>query len=171
MRIKKILDTIGVVGNVLNKTSNSKIHTYSCDYLNKKILSMEGKWTPSIGAYNEDTPNVSYIHRRGFYKKIGNLIFVEFYIRGKISELNGSVNYAMITGLPFAAHGESALGQQALSKGVIYNLLDEEIDVTFCLEANTIRIMKEQGTSAASMQTTPSDGYFDIGGSGCFIIE
>ncbi len=171
MRIKKILDTIGVVGNVLNKTSNSKIHTYSCDYLNKKILSMEGKWTPSIGAYNEDTPNVSYIHRRGFYKKIGNLIFVEFYIRGKISELNGSANYAIITGLPFAAHGDSYLGQQTLTKGVVYNFLADEIDVTLCLESNIIRIMKEQGKSSASMQVTPSDGYFEIGGSGCFIIE
>lgn len=171
MRIKKILSTIGVVGNVLNKTSNSKTDTYSCDYLNKKILSMEGKWTPSVGVYMEDAPTVSYTYRKGFYKKIGNLIFIEFYIRGKISELKGSVNYATITGLPFAAHGESTLGQQALSKGIIYNLLNNESDATFCLEANTIRIMNEQGKSSASIQATPSDGYFEIGGSGCYIIE
>ena len=171
MRIKKILNSVGLVGNVLNQKSDSKKDTYSCDYLNKKILSMEGKWTPSIGAYGEDAPTVSYVYRRGFYKKIGNLIFIEFYIRGKISELNGSSNYAIITGLPFAAHGESTLGQQALSKGVIYNLLNEEIDVTFCLDANIIRVMKEQGKSSVSIHTTPSDGYFEIGGSGCYIIE
>ena len=35
MRIKKILDTVGLVGNVLNQKSSSKKDAYSCDYVNK----------------------------------------------------------------------------------------------------------------------------------------
>lgn len=35
MRIKKILGTVGLVGNVLNKKSISKKDAYSCDYINK----------------------------------------------------------------------------------------------------------------------------------------
>ena len=39
MRIKKILDTVGLVGNVLNQKSSSKKDAYSCDYVNKIIES------------------------------------------------------------------------------------------------------------------------------------
>ena len=35
MRIKKILDSVGLVGNVLNQKSSSKKDAYSCDYVNK----------------------------------------------------------------------------------------------------------------------------------------
>lgn len=35
MRIKKILDAVGLVGNILNKKSDSKKDAYSCDYINK----------------------------------------------------------------------------------------------------------------------------------------
>lgn len=34
MRIKKILGTVGLVGNVLNQKSSSKKDAYSCDYVN-----------------------------------------------------------------------------------------------------------------------------------------
>ena len=39
MRIKKILGTVGLVGNVLNQKSSSKKDAYSCDYVNKIIES------------------------------------------------------------------------------------------------------------------------------------
>ena len=35
MRIKKILGTVGLVGNILNNKSISKKDAYSCDYINK----------------------------------------------------------------------------------------------------------------------------------------
>ena len=37
MRIKKILGTVGLVGNILNKKSTSKKDAYSCDYINKML--------------------------------------------------------------------------------------------------------------------------------------
>ena len=37
MRIKKIAQSIGVIGKVLNAKSTSQVNTYSCDYINNGI--------------------------------------------------------------------------------------------------------------------------------------
>ena len=47
MRIKKILGTVGLVGNVLNQKSSSKKDAYSCDYINNIVESgsnEKGNW-------------------------------------------------------------------------------------------------------------------------------
>ena len=56
MKIKKIANSVGLVGNVTNEYSESKQDSYSCDYLNNvtgftpKILNMKGGSSQSISA-------------------------------------------------------------------------------------------------------------------------
>lgn len=38
MRIRKIAESVGVLGKILNSKSNSKENTYSSDYIEKNFL-------------------------------------------------------------------------------------------------------------------------------------
>jgi hypothetical protein len=59
MRIKKILDAVGLVGNVLNQKSSSKKDAYSCDYVNK------------LNTYSEEEQIVGFwIDGKPLYRKV-----------------------------------------------------------------------------------------------------
>ena len=57
-KIKKIATSIGVLGKVLNSKSASQIDTYSCDYINNVIPTMETGTVKLTGASN----NWSWTH-------------------------------------------------------------------------------------------------------------
>ena len=90
----------------------------------KQDKMVEGTWIPSINTVEEKNPTISYTTQVGKYNKIGKLIFVDFYIRGKITKLNGSENYAVIEGLPFASR-KKYFGQQALNVALVYSLIED----------------------------------------------
>lgn len=58
MRIKKILDSVGLVGNVLNQKSSSKKDTYSCDYVNK------------LNTYSEEEQRIGTYLGKPLYRKV-----------------------------------------------------------------------------------------------------
>lgn len=94
MRIKKILDTVGLVGNVLNQKSSSKKDAYSCDYVNKLNTYSEeeqivGIWIDGKPLYRQlvhcgflisgdqtvshNIQNIdTIIHVRAWFKNVGN---------------------------------------------------------------------------------------------------
>lgn len=126
----------------------------------------EGTWTPVISALNETAPTITYTTQRGRYKKIGNIVFISFYIRAKITALNGTNNYAMITGIPYNAT-ELGLGAQQIGIGELYSAIYDPYDVVFDMTTSAIRIQKNFGAEAGKWIVTPTN-YMDIAGSGFY---
>ena len=129
-----------------------------------------GTWTPILACVgNEQAPTYTATIVSGKYRIIGDLVYIEFYIRGKITALNGTNNYAIIKGLPYNT-SDLHQGQQALAKGILYELLDTAINVVFDVYNDGIRIQNTDGSVAAQYKVT-TGSYFEIGGSGFYIAN
>lgn len=129
----------------------------------------EGSWTPTITTTENIAPTVTYTTQRGSYKKIGNIVYFDFYIKAKITALNGTNNYARVSGLPFAAKS-LYLGEEAINCGVLYSALADTTNVKFNIQGTSIRPMKNYGTSAVPWVVT-SSSYMEIGGSGFYFTN
>lgn len=127
---------------------------------------VEGTWTPVLSATSETAPTVTYTSRYGTYKKIGKLVFVSFYVRGKITALNGTNNFAIITGLPFSVR-TLPMGTYSMPIGVLYSAINTSVNVTFDIYNDSIRVESTYGSSAAKWIVTSTD-YMEIGGSGWY---
>lgn len=135
----------------------------------KRVYATEnGTWTPKLSCVGESAPTYSTTIVRGNYKKIGNLIFISFLIRGKITALNGTNNYAHVTGLPFTPKDYN-IGEQSLGIGIIYGATSSDVNMTMGINGGGIRIQNENGATAASWKIT-STSYFEIGASGWYEI-
>lgn len=130
----------------------------------------EGTWTPVLTTVEGKAPTMEYSGRVGKFKKIGNLCFVSFYISGKITALNGTDNYGIITGIPYRP--SVTFGQNAISTGVCYNLTETENVVQLLLSPNEngIRLQTNRGSYSCKLKVTPSSApaYFQIAGSGWY---
>lgn len=136
----------------------------------KQVASVEyGIWTPTINTIEGATPTMTYTSRYGNYRKIGNLVYVDFYIRGKITALTGANNYGIITGLPFKTTSTRQFGEEGLNIGVMYSLIENDTNATlvFSPNSNAIRIQYAYGTGASILKVTPTN-YFEIGGNGWY---
>lgn len=133
-----------------------------------EVIAEDGYWTPELNTLEGIAPTVEFTAQTGTYKKIGRMVFIDFYIRGKITALNGTNNYAIIKGLPFVP-AERWFGQTPLNIGIIYSALNSETNITFDIQqsSNGIRIQGGQGAYAVSWILTPTS-YFEIGGSGFY---
>ena len=101
----------------------------------------------------------------GKYERIGKLVFVDFYVRGKITKLNGTENYAVIEGLPFVSR-DKYFGQQSLNVALVYSLLEDNLNVAFIPQDRKIRIQALE-SSAKKLKITNTN-YFEIAGSGWY---
>jgi hypothetical protein len=63
----------------------------------------EGTWTPTFGGSGSDPTSVSYNTQEGTYTKIGNRVFVEFFL--SFTTFTGGSNAVAIKGLPFTGSG------------------------------------------------------------------
>ena len=134
------------------------------------LTTISGTWTPTITTVEGVEPTVEYTSRRGFYRKIGNMVYVDFYIRGKITALNGTYNYSMIKGLPYPSTKNVGFGQRCITLAVLYSLIQSPTDITLVLYDDYIRIQGGYGSYATTLQVTPTS-YFEIGGSGWYTID
>lgn len=128
-----------------------------------------GNWTPVINTIEGAIPTMTYTTRKGNYRKIGNLVYVDFYIRGKITALTGTDNYGTITGLPFKTTSTRQFGEEGLNMGTMYSLVTGETNVclVFYPDSNIIRIQQHYGSTANKLKVTPTS-YFEIGGNGWY---
>ena len=110
-------------------------------------------------------PTITYTTQVGKYERIGKLVFVDFYVRGKITKLNGTENYAVIEGLPFAPR-DKYFGQQSLNVALVYSLLEDNLNVAFIPQDGKIRIQALE-SSAKKLKITNTN-YFEIAGSGWY---
>lgn len=139
--------------------------------LNSMQVPDEGTWTPVIGALNETNPTVEYETQIGNYKKIGKIVFYEFYIQAKITALNGTNNYATIEGLPFSSNtSSSALGKAPSNLGVLYQALENTSDVVFDVVSNIIRLQYSNGSNANKWIVT-SGNRMQIAGNGFYFTN
>lgn len=137
---------------------------------NETIYSMStGTWTPKIGALNETDPTITYTHQRGNYTKIGKMVFISIYLRGRITALKGTNNYACIKGLPFTAK-DYAMGQQSFGIGVIYNLVTSSTDLSLGINNQVIRVQNSYGAGASNLKVSGNTD-FEIGCSGWYEME
>lgn len=125
----------------------------------------EGTWTPSINTVENKAPTITYTTQVGKYERIGKLVFVDFYVRGKITKLNGTENYAVIEGLPFVSR-DKYFGQQSLNVALVYSLLEDNLNVAFIPQDGKIRIQALE-SSAKKLKITNTN-YFEIAGSGWY---
>ena len=137
----------------------------------KRVYPVEtGSWSPKMSALSESEPTISYDYQQGDYLKIGKMVFVAIYLRGRITKLNGTNNYACITNLPFTPK-DYVGGKCALSLGTIYNALDitdNNDNLTAFINGGVIRLQRYNGAGATQLKVTPSGSYFVVGLSGIY---
>jgi len=77
----------------------------------------EGTWTPNLGRYTGGSITTTYTTQNGWYKKIGNMVFITMNVTiGTISSQGSSLSY--IDGLPFApARSNDAVGPVSANTG------------------------------------------------------
>ena len=157
-------------GTPVNAANLNQMQTNIENALNNKADKMiGGTWTPIISTLEGIEPTVSYESREGIFRKIGNMVWISFYCRGKITALNGTNNYAFIKGLPFT-NKDFPLGYQPLQIGTLYSLVNNNTNNTFNIYNNGIRIQSGYGGSATQLIVTTTS-YFEIGGSGWYLIK
>lgn len=153
----------------VNATNMNQLQTNVENAINGIVE--EGTWTPTINALTETAPTVTYTSHEGKYKKIGKIVFISFYIRAKITALNGTNNYAGIGGLPFTAStiGVSVGGNTA-NIGVLYAAVADTTNCVFVISGSNIRVHKDYGATTGKWKLTPSN-YMEVGGSGFYFID
>lgn len=128
----------------------------------------EGTWTPILTTLENKAPTMEYLIQRGTYKKIGKLVYLSFYIRGKITKLNGTDNYAAITGIPYSS--SKAFMESGLNINGLYQMLEVDANAGVLIDGNIIRVQFAYGESAGILKVTPTEGagYFEISASGWY---
>lgn len=128
----------------------------------------EGTWIPTLTTLEGKAPTMEYLIQRGTYKKIGKLVYLSFYIRGKITKLNGKNNYAVITGIPYSS--SKTLMESGLNINGLYQMLVIETNANALILGNIIRVQSSYGESAGILKVTPTggSGYFEISASGWY---
>ena len=111
---------------------------------------------------------MEYLIQRGTYKKIGKLVYLSFYIRGKITKLNGTNNYAVITGIPYSS--SKVLMESGLNINGLYQMLEVDANASAMIDGNVIRVQFSYGETAGKLKVTPigGTGYFEISASGWY---
>ena len=132
----------------------------------KRIASISaGSWNPTLSCFDENSPTVNYKVVEGLYRVVGtNLCYISFYIKGDITALNGTNNYAQISGLPFTGIG-SGFGSSSLSVGVYYQCVASN-SLLFAINKNVIRLQGGDGSYALKWKTCTN---FELAGSGFYI--
>lgn len=128
----------------------------------------EGIWTPILTTLEDIAPTMTYIIQRGKYKKIGNMVYISVYIRGNITALNGSENYAKITGLPYRT--KNHMQESNLNVGVLYQMLENDTNANVLVLDDIMRVQIQYGETAGKLKVTPAGGvrYFEISASGWY---
>ena len=128
----------------------------------------EGVWTPILTTVEGIAPTMTYIVQRGKYKKIGNMVYISVFIKGNITALNGSENYAKITGLPYLA--KNYMQENILNVGVLYQMLENDTNANVLVLDDIMRVQIQYGETAGKLKVTPAGGggYFEISASGWY---
>ncbi len=161
----KLMDWINKVTKLNQSTMTEFQNNIETGKQDKMI---EGTWTPTLTTLEDKAPSMEYLIQRGTYKKIGKLVYLSFYIRGKITKLNGTDNYAVIKGIPYSS--SKALMESGLNINGLYQMLEIDANAGALIDGNIIRVQSSYGETAGILKVTPTGGvgYFEISASGWY---
>ena len=144
----------------------------------------EGTWTPEVYADNPDSDGNSVFTKAkyttnwatGYYKRVGNLVYITCDMCINITSLEGSANYANIFGIPFINSHIARKG--ALSVNICYGAIsqwpgetkpttDGSIGATMIVFNNYVSVRNASGVNARSLLI----GDLYLGFSGCYLID
>ena len=119
-----------------------------------------GSWTPTM-----DEANVTYDRRWGTWRKIGDLVYITFELRGTINSVYGN-KYAFISGLPY-----SAVTQQAGCLFECANCFSDANNTVRLLRVvnSQIGIQNGSGGGASISIWASGKGTFYLAGSATYI--
>lgn len=162
--------------NVEDKTTNAPSIRLTEEMINNSIE--YGTWTPKLTTFDGSSettyhdPTMTYTIQGGKYTKIGKLVYIEFYIRGKITALTGTDNFIKIIGLPYIQN-ILYFGSTALNLGVCYQVTNSSnLSLNFTKDGE-IRLQSAYGSTATILKVTPTSapGYMEIGGNGFYMTS
>ena len=133
---------------------------------NRVYATETGTWTPKLATVGESDPTYTASIERGNYTKIGKMVFISFLIRGKITALNGTNNFACVKGLPFTPK-DYAMGEQSFGTGILYGITNNDTNMTMGITNGVIRIQNGYGAEASAFKVTTTS-YFEVGASGWY---
>lgn len=109
----------------------------------------EGTWTPTLlGSSTAGTP--SYTTQTGYYRRIGNMVYVSAFINGSLSGASGN---NLIGGLPFTIHNvANCPGMTVLADiaGQTYGVGDTMIFGFGLANSTTVQINQQGSTHSSS---------------------
>ena len=163
------------VSDVEDKTTNAPSIRLTEEMINNSIE--YGTWTPKLTTFDGSSettyhdPTMTYTIQGGKYTKIGKLVYIEFYIRGKITALTGTENFIKIIGLPYSPD-ITYFGSTSINLGVCYQVTDSVyLSLDLCNNEKAIRLQGGYGANATVLKVTPTSdvGYMEIGGNGFYM--
>lgn len=155
------------MGKIIRLKNDIYLSTKSIIHDNHRLIEKEN-WTPELACLDGAAPTVEYQNQKGLYTKIGNMVFFNFSIRGKITALNATNNYCLILGLPYLYNlNSSSAESNAISIGQLYNATASANNVNMIVRSAGIGIQRDYGTSP-NVWKTSDDFYID--GAGFYIL-
>lgn len=129
-------------------------------------------WQPVLSVLNETAPTITYEFQNGVYTKIGNLAFIDFHIRGKVTALNGTNNYVLIPNLPLPnRNGDYGNTASTVNLSLIMGLLSNDVpNPSGYIDSNGIRIMSITSGAFGKLKVTEGT-RFDFRGAGWYHID
>ena len=114
-----------------------------------------------------ENANVTYTVQRGYYIKLGCLVFIWFRLRGTINSVS-SPAYAFVSGLPFSAGMETA--GSLFEHGNISD--DSTRNVLLRVVAQSLAIQKDDSSEGVSIEYwNASNNTFYLGGSAVYFTN
>lgn len=157
--------------NGITKLNKEMFDTFQDNIENgKQDKLISSTWTPTINTRENVAPTITYEKQYGKYRRIGDLVYVDFYIKGKITALNGKNNYGTIAGFPFK-FSTSNFGQAGLNISTLYNLLSSADRPALVGLTDRIYIQNGYGGSGGILKISGDSSYFEIGGHGVYITS
>jgi len=78
-----------------------------------------GTWNPTIGGSTTD-PTVTYTTRAGEYVRVGNMLWIAFYIYCGSGNVSGGAGTIQITNLPFSVQGAGSGAYNFIPAGYVH---------------------------------------------------
>lgn len=125
----------------------------------KSFSGEKGIWTPKFVCPDGTDPTYTNQYTYSHYYRIGNLVYITFFIRTNITNVGSGDTY--IDGLPFYPSPDT--NRQAIAISA-YGALDSKTAFYITNDVPRIRI----GLLSGGTQSWVS-GYMYLGGSGCYL--
>ena len=141
------------------------------EWKDSNLFVEEGTWTPSINTIENAPPTVTNTAQIGTYRKIGDIVFITFRLRGKITALTGTNNYGKVDGLPFPIKSGLSYCDIALNDHNNLFATGNKTNTSLAVNSkyNGLNMFVNEGTLEKIKVTDYT--YFTLDGNGWYLTE